>query len=68
MLNLPHPDALQAQQAAKGITRGGRQAADSAAMEAYFDAIEAGKTIDEAGAIFIRTYQKVIQAAKAPHK
>lgn len=68
MLNLPHPDLLQAQQATKQITRGGRQAADSAAMEAYYDAIEEGKSTDEAGVIFIRTYQKVIQAAKAPLK
>lgn len=59
-----HPDALQAQAATKQITTGGRQAADTAAMEAYYDAIEQGKTVDEAGEVFIRTYQKHINNGK----
>lgn len=53
-----HPDLLTNNHAVKQITRGGRQAADSAAMEAYYDAIEEGKSVEEAGIIFIKEYQK----------
>ena len=60
MIQIAHPDELLTQQAIRNITRGGRQAADSAAMEAYYDSINAGKTIDEAGEIFIKMYQKLI--------
>lgn len=60
MLNLEHPDELQAQQALKAITRGSRQSASTAAMEAFYDAIEAGKSKDEAGEVFIKTYQKCL--------
>lgn len=56
----PHPDELQAQQALKAITTGGTQSADTAAMEAYYDAIEEGKTVDQAGEVFIKTYQKIV--------
>lgn len=58
MIIEPHPDQLQAQAATKAITRGGTQAADSAAMEAYYDALSEGKTVDQAGEVFIKTYQK----------
>lgn len=64
MLNLPHPDELSNQSAVRNITRGGRQAADDIAMEAYWIAIEEGKSKDEAGEIFIKTYQKIICASK----
>lgn len=53
-----HPDLLAQQHAVKAITRGARQSADTAAMEAYYDAIEEGKSKDEAGEVFIKTYQK----------
>lgn len=56
----PHPDLLADHHAAKQITRGGRQAADDVAMEAYWQALEAGKSKDEAGEIMIKTYQKVL--------
>jgi hypothetical protein len=56
----PHPDALLDHHATRQITRGGTQAADDKAMEAYWQAIEAGKSKDEAGEIFIKTYQKVV--------
>lgn len=58
-----HPDLHLQQQAVKSITRGSRQAADSHAMEAYYDAIEVGKTVDEAGVIFIKTYQKMVHGS-----
>jgi hypothetical protein len=56
----PHPDLPQAYHAAKQITRGGNQAADDVAMEAYWRAIEEGKSKDEAGEVFIITYQKFV--------
>jgi hypothetical protein len=58
MLNPPHPDHLLHQQQVRSITRGGRQAADSAAMEAYYDAIEEGCTLEQAAKVFIKTYQQ----------
>lgn len=60
-MNQPeHPDLLLQQSATKSITRGARQTADTAAMEAYYDAIEAGKSKDEAGELFIKTFQKMV--------
>lgn len=55
-----HPDTLANQQQIKSITRGGTQAADSAAMEAYWQALENGMTVSEAGEVFIKTYQSVV--------
>lgn len=52
-----HPDLLQAQQQAKAITRGSRQAADTAAMNAMWDAIEAGKSREEYEKVFNETYK-----------
>lgn len=60
MLNPEHPDATTDYRALKAITRGSRQSASTAAMEAYYDAIESGKSKDEAGEVFIRTYQKIV--------
>ncbi len=56
----PHPDELLHHHATRQITRGGTQAADNAAMEAYWQAIEAGKSKEEAGEIFRETYQKCL--------
>ena len=55
-----HPDTTLDWQSLKAIKRGGKQAADDQAMDEYWLAIESGKSKDEAGEVFIRTYQKVI--------
>lgn len=55
-----HPDTLLHQQQIKQIRRGGTQAADTAAMEAMFDAITAGKSREEAEKVFTNTYKKYI--------
>lgn len=60
MTQQPHPDTLSDWESLKAIKTGGTQEADTAAMEAYYDAIVAGKTVDEAGEIFIKTYQKIV--------
>lgn len=60
MMQEPHPDILQAISATKKITRGSRQAADDAAMDAMWDALEAGKSREEAETIFLQTYIKVL--------
>lgn len=58
-MNQPeHPDTPADYRALKAIHRGGTQAADSAAMEAMWRALEEGKSVDEAGEVFVRTYQK----------
>lgn len=59
-----HPDLLTDQQATKAIARGGRQAADDQAMEAYWLALEEGKSVDEAGVAFIKAYQKMVRDGK----
>ena len=60
MLNLTHPDFVTNQTAVKQITRGGRQAADDKAMEAMFDALDSGKSREEAETIFSNTYNAFI--------
>lgn len=60
----PHPDELQAQQATKAIKTGGTQSADTAAMEAYWQAITAGKSAEEAETIFSDTYYKIVSNGK----
>lgn len=60
MLNLPHPDHLTNQLSVKAITRGGRQAAEDVAMEAMWQALEQGRSKEEASQIFSLTYQKVL--------
>lgn len=55
-----HPDELSNQTAVNAITRGGRQAADDKAMEAMWQAIEQGRSKEEAGEIFSQTYKKVL--------
>lgn len=57
---IPHPDHLLHQQQARAITRGSRQAADTAAMEAMFDALDSGVGREEAEKVFQNTYIKVL--------
>lgn len=47
-----HPDTLTAYHALKQITRGGRQATTTAAMDAMWEAMEAGKSKEEAEEIY----------------
>jgi hypothetical protein len=60
MTQEPHPDLLADHHATRQITRGGNQAADDVAMEAYWRAIERGESKEAAGEIMIKTYQKAI--------
>lgn len=59
-----HPDIYLQQSQVKQITTGGTQAADDNAMEAYWQAMKEGKTVDEAGEVFIRTYIKSLKHGK----
>lgn len=59
-----HPDTLPNQTATKAITRGSRQAADDQAMNAMWEAIEEGKSREEAEEIFCNTYLKNIGHGK----
>jgi hypothetical protein len=55
-----HPDTHEAYRALKQITRGGNQAADDQAMEAYHRAIDEGRSKGEAETIFSETYLKIV--------
>lgn len=59
-----HPDLLLQHHAVKQITRGGTQYADDMAMDAYWQALDEGKSVDEAGIIFSETYYKIICTSK----
>lgn len=59
-----HPDTLSDWESLKTIKTGGTQSADTAAMEAYYDAITEGMSKDEAGQVFIKTYQKFTNNGK----
>lgn len=61
MISEPHPDALANEAAVKKITRGSRQAADDQAMDAMWEAIESGKSKEEANQIFSDTYVKFLK-------
>lgn len=58
----PHPDEITDWQALKAIKRGAMQAADTAAMNAMYEALEAGKSKQEAETIFNNTYKAVLNA------
>lgn len=60
MTQIDHPDELLHRTQVKAITRGSRQAADDAAMDAMWDALEAGKSREEAETIFSQTYIKIL--------
>lgn len=55
-----HPDFLTNQTAIKQITRGGRQAADDQAMEAYWLALSVGMDHEKAAEVFSNTYIQVL--------
>lgn len=55
-----HPDFLTNQAQVRTIKRGGMQSADSAAMEAMYDALDSGVSKEEAEKVFNNTYIKVI--------
>lgn len=61
---IDHPDLYLQQSQVKHITRGGTKAADDKAMDAYWQAMKEGKTLDEAGEVFIRTYIKSLKHGK----
>lgn len=65
MLNLQHPDTHLHQQQVRSITRGGTQAADDKAMDAYWQALEGGKNREEANKIFSQTYIQALNHGKA---
>jgi hypothetical protein len=54
-----HPDLLLQQNQVKQVKTGGTQSADTAAMEAYWKALEEGKSKEQAAVIFFNTYLKV---------
>lgn len=60
MLQLPHPDAFTDWQAFKELKCGGRQAAEDVAMEAMWQALEQGRSKEEAEKVFNDTYKKVL--------
>lgn len=64
MTHVPHPDEPLHRTQVKQITRGSRQAADDQAMNAMWEAIEAGKNREEAEEIFCNTYLKNIGHGK----
>lgn len=60
MMQLPHPDTLKDWHDLKAIKRGSMQAADDAAMEAYWLAMEAGLSKEEAAEVFSKTYKQFL--------
>jgi hypothetical protein len=60
MQQFEHPDTHTDYRALKQIRRGSLQSADTAAMNAMFDAIEAGKSRVEAERIFFNTYKQFL--------
>jgi hypothetical protein len=64
MLNLSHPDELKDWQDLKALKRGSRQAADDHAMDAMWEAIESGKSKEEANEIFSTTYMSFLTQNK----
>jgi len=57
----PHPDEIKDFHDLKAIKRGSKQAADDAAMDAMWQAIEEGKSKAEAEKIFNQTYIKFLK-------
>lgn len=58
MLNLPHPDALTDQIKTKAVNRGGMQAIEDKALNAYHRALSEGKGREEAESEYFKTFQK----------
>jgi hypothetical protein len=61
----PHPDELLNRKQFLELKRGGRQAAEDAAIEAYIKACNEGKSDEEAGRIQSEVYMKMIQPWKS---
>lgn len=57
----PHPDEQLNRQKFKRLTRGGREAAEDAAIAAYLQALEEGKNREEAEQIHTETYNKFLR-------
>lgn len=68
MTTTPHPDTLTDWQAFKELKRGGRQAADDQAMAAMWQALESGRSREEANKVFNDTYKKVIHGNRRKDK
>jgi hypothetical protein len=62
MLNPEHPDTVQAYHALKQIQRGGRQAIEDSAIEAYHKAYEQGR--GEAERVYFEHFNKVSNEQK----
>lgn len=58
MIQEPHPDTLQDYTHLKQINRGGKQAIETSAMNAMWDALEEGKGREEAEKIFLNHFNK----------
>lgn len=58
MLPEPHPDTIADYHRLKSIQKGGRQAITTAAMNAMYDALEEGKSKEEAERIFFSFFNK----------
>ena len=56
-----HPDTAHDYQTLKSINRGARQAADTAAMDAMWEALESGLSKEEANKVFFDTYNKFLK-------
>lgn len=54
----PHPDTYTNQQAVRNLKYNGRQATTTAAMNAMYDALEEGKTRQEAEEIYCSYFNK----------
>jgi hypothetical protein len=54
----PHPDYLTAYQQAKAIRLGSMAALDDTAIKAYHDALDEGRSREEAEQIFFKHFNK----------
>jgi hypothetical protein len=58
MYSADHPDTAQDYQRLKQIQRGGKQAIETTAMNAMWDAIEEGRSREEAEKIYFSFFNK----------
>jgi hypothetical protein len=58
MLNHDHPDTIQDYHRLKAIEKGSKQAIETSAMNAMWDAIERGESKEEASKIFFSFFNK----------
>ena len=64
MLNLEHPDLLQDHIAKKQIRRGGKQAIEDQAIEAYHKALDEGRGKEEAEKEYFKHFNNKQCASK----